>query len=185
MGGTIRVFLRSVRGSVVPNGRLLASAPWSGPRECCPTSGSHSERPRGLPLGLSVVVHAPHGRHNPGPLEERARAFGAQWEAPGFSIVASTPGVLLDKREPLREAVEVDQYILCCCSCPHGWDNPGVSSERAWVCGPQWAALGFGTVVRAPGVLPPTSGSHSEPYTAAGVTPWTFSFVDCYRIDHN
>ena len=126
MGGTIRVFLRSVRGSVVPNGRLLAPAPWPGPRACCPISGSHSERPRGFtpgtfcccscpslegqsgsfggvcasiwcpmggswlqhhgqhpgraaqqagatrngrggsPLGLSVVVHAPHGRDNPG-----------------------------------------------------------------------------------------------------------------------
>ena len=126
IGGTIWVLWRSVREYLVPNGRLLASTSCSAPRACCPTSGSHSERPRGSPLRLSVVVHA-----------------------------------------------------------PHGWHNPGVSSERARVCGPQWAALGFGTVVRAPGVLPPTSGSHSEPYTAAGVTPWTFSFVDCYRIDHN
>ena len=33
--------------------------------------------------------------------------FGAQWEAPGFSIVASTPVVLPNRREPLGTAAGV------------------------------------------------------------------------------
>ena len=137
--GTTHVLLRSVRTYLDPGCDLLASASWPTPKGCCQTSGTHSERPRGLPLGLSVVVHAPHWRDNPGPLEECARVFGAQWEAPGFSIVFGTPGVLHNKPKPLREAVEVDQYTFCCCSCP-SW--VGQSGCFFGACAGLWSPMG-------------------------------------------
>ena len=61
----------------------------------------------GSPLGLSVVVHAPHGRDNPGVSSERARVCGPQWAALGSGTVARAPGVLPNRREPLGTAAGV------------------------------------------------------------------------------
>ena len=92
-----------------------------------------------VPLGLSVVVHAPHGRDNPGVSSERARVCGPQWAALGFSTVAMAPGVLPNKREPLGTAVGVTPGTFCCCSCP---SLEGQSGSFGGVCASIWCPMG-------------------------------------------